>query len=1076
MKHRFFLFIIAAFMATSPAWAEPNLHWEIEHGDSYIRVDSIAAPTYIKNIHIDEGLLLHFEDTYKTAEILNREYTIDIYLRTGNTHIYKVNSPDKYPTKSHIYAYGEEINGDGGHFIQYTKLFTMHVNCDSTSGGEKKIGADFGSKIIELYNAGISNIRIAVEAESWPVGGGMRTHYEDELTVYSGHPYGLHLNNGADIHLSVRQLFSAPSNVKYGDQMIIKGLIYAADKCKYYIQESNDGGASWTTRKSGSLTAVQAREGATVSYQRVITGNHESVQFRTRVVSYEAPYGWIHSDTTAVHKVRIHYPFTMYDENGTLQSTGWREAGEEVVYMKPSDCRDYKYTSALPVKVEEKESYLSMTMPACPVWIDEYTPTYKVDFYDADATLLKTEEVSAGEDATPPAIGAQNAPAANRAPQAKKGTFTGWSKDYTNVHKPLKVFAKYDVYVGMDMDVVSHTCNRTEDWKFASWTMAKFEDNKTMAMAGDNITFRASVKTNTPVNVYFQSGQLNNNGELSWTTALKVGEITGYDMNKVMTFDRQVTAAVEYNNELPFQTERYYRFYAAGPGTGEIVYSEAMEIQLYYPLLVESDQTVQVLTNEGGFYCNSTRSIIPAKSGERIFILDRQGFKGAGLDFAFVRHPASIQDGTSDEGLHYVLGPGMTETVNVTTQKKVVWFDGVYGNGYPKQFDFSAQGMGKYNGYYAAVAKVGESVLPPADPEMDGYVFIGWKNETTTEYDDDAYLKIPAISDTYLEFTAQWEEIPAAPQYAVRFYGKDGSPLIETQSIEEGQNATPPTAPEVSGFHFTGWDKPYTTIKADVDITALYGEDTKTWTVTYKNWDGADLGTEQVTDGEAAQGVIATREGYTFVKWRDYTSGDDVDMTHITANVTVEAVFTETVYTVTYRVEGEVTYTVGAVHGMNASSIYYPLGTPAKASTEAKVYTFSGWTPEVATILEDVTFDALFAESARTYTVTFQNWDHTLLDEQQVAYGAAAAAPAEPAKEGYTFIGWDREFNNILADMTVTAVFEMTKNQGGTTAIENTPSPLRGETERGYKLLRNGHLYILRPDGKTYNAQGAQIQ
>ena len=856
--------------------------------------------------------------------------------------------------------------------------------------------------------------------------------------------------------------------------MVIKSTIQAVDKCNYYIQESNDGGVSWTTKKSGSLTAVQARKGATVSYQRVLTGNLESIQFRTRVVAYEAPYGWIHSDTTAVQEVRALYPCTYYDQNGTSLWTAWRSAGAEVTYMKPADCRDYKYTSALPVKVEENEAYLTMTMPACPVWIDEYTPTYQVDFYDADATLLKTEEVSAGDDATPPTVSAQNAPAANRAPQATKGTFTGWSKDYTNVHNPLKVFAKYDVYVDLDIDVVSHTCNKTEDWKFASWILAKFEDNKTMAMAGDNLTFRASVKTNTPVNVYFQSGQLLSNGEISWTTGQKVGEITGYDVNKVMTFDRPITAAVEYNNELPFLNERYYRFYAAGAGTAETVYSEAMEIQIYYPLLIESDQTVQVLTNEGGFYCNSTRSIIPAKSGERIFILDHQGFNGAGLAFAQVSHPASIQEGMSDEGLHYVLGPGMSETLNVTTEKKVVWFDGVYGNGYPKQFDFSAQGLGKYNGYYAAVAKVGESVLPPSDPEMDGYVFIGWKNETTTEYDDDAYLKVPAVEDSYLEFTAQWEEIPAAPQHTVRFYGKDGSPLIETQSVEEGQNATPPTAPQVSGYHFTGWDKPYTTITADMDITALYGEDEQTWTVTYKNYDGTDLGTEEVMDGEAAQGVIAVRDGYTFVKWRDYTSGDDVDMSHITANVTVEAVFTESVYTVTYRVDGEVTYTIGAVHGMNASSIYYPHGTPTKAATATTVYTFTGWTPEVATITEDVTFDAVFAESARTYTVTFQNWDHSLLDEQQVAYGAAATAPAEPTKQGYTFIGWDREFSNILADMTVTAVFEQTKaGQGGEMGIEEI---LALPVDGAQKVLHEGALYIIRPDGAIYNATGVRVQ
>ncbi|MBQ7438433.1 MAG: leucine-rich repeat domain-containing protein [Paludibacteraceae bacterium] len=41
--------------------------------------------------------------------------------------------------------------------------------------------------------------------------------------------------------------------------------------------------------------------------------------------------------------------------------------------------------------------------------------------------------------------------------------------------------------------------------------------------------------------------------------------------------------------------------------------------------------------------------------------------------------------------------------------------------------------------------------------------------------------------------------------------------------------------------------------------------------------------------------------------------------------------------------------------------------------------------------------------------------------------------------------------------------------------IETTPSPLRGESERGYKLLRDGVLLIER-NGKTYNAQGAQVQ
>ena len=1040
MRKKFFLFIIAAFMATSSAWAgiDDELH------------------QYLTNIQYEKTTgALTFNDVFQNSISMPRWYIVEAYIQDEGNAIYQDGLKG--------YFYGNPSTDQNTSDLRHRSCFIAAVEYEcygfnTHSGGQRRLYIT--ELLTKCYQAGYYKIHIAIRPQYSEI----ISHDSKEYGSYQG--AGCWLKNSIDLNLPIHfQKVFVPFWAKYGgDPMIIESTIQAAGKCKYYIQESNDGGASWTTQKSGSLTAVQAREGATVSYQRVITGNHESIQFRTRVVSFEAPYGWIHRDTTEVKTVRALYPCTYYDQNGTLLWTEWHTAGEEVVYMKPADCRDYRYTSELPVKVEEKEAYLSMTMPACPVRIKEYTPTYQVDFYDADATLLKTEEVAAGEDATPPAIGAQNAPAANHAPQAKKGTFTGWSKDYTNIHKPLKVFAKYDVYVDMDIDVVSHTCNRTEDWNFMSWRFIEFEDNKTMAMAGDNITFRASVKTNTPVNVYFQSGQLMNNGEISWTTATKVGEITGYDMNKVMTFDRQVTAAVEYNNELPFQTERYYRFYAAGAGTAEKVYSDAMEIEMYYPLLIEADQEVCVMSLHGVFFYNGTRSIVPAQYGDTIFISDHKGFNGAGLTFTRVNKPNYLQDGYTEDGMHYLLGPGETETLNITTDKKVVWFDGVYGNGYPKQFDFSAQGLGKYNGYYAAVAKVGEAVLPPAEQEMDGYVFLGWKNETTTEYADDAYLNVPAVDDHYLEFTAQWEEIPAAPKRSVRFLGRNGGSVLDEQSVDEGENATPPAAPEVSGYHFVGWDKPYTTIKADIDITALYGEDTKTWTVTYKNWDGSDLGSEQVNDGEAAQGVIATREGYTFTGWSS-------DISHVTSNMTVTAQFAQSVYTIDYLIDGEYIFSEEVAHG-EMPAAYQAVIDQGKPSTAAYTYMFDHWNPAIVAATADAAYDAIYTQNARTYTVTFQNWDHSFLEEQQVPYGTAATAPAEPAKEGYTFKGWDREFNNILTDMTVTAVFE--KTQGGTTGIEDIDAS--ATFDGAQKIIHEGMLYIIRPDGKIINVIGVRVK
>ncbi len=63
-----------------------------------------------------------------------------------------------------------------------------------------------------------------------------------------------------------------------------------------------------------------------------------------------------------------------------------------------------------------------------------------------------------------------------------------------------------------------------------------------------------------------------------------------------------------------------------------------------------------------------------------------------------------------------------------------------------------------------------------------------------------------------------------------------------------------------------------------------------------------------------------------------------------------------------------------------------------------------------------------------TYTVTFKNWDGTVLSTQTVEEGKAATAPSAPTKAStaqyvYTFSGWDVDFSAVTSDLTVTAQF-----------------------------------------------------
>ena len=58
------------------------------------------------------------------------------------------------------------------------------------------------------------------------------------------------------------------------------------------------------------------------------------------------------------------------------------------------------------------------------------------------------------------------------------------------------------------------------------------------------------------------------------------------------------------------------------------------------------------------------------------------------------------------------------------------------------------------------------------------------------------------------------------------------------------------------------------------------------------------------------------------------------------------------------------------------------------------------------------------------FTVTFKNYDGKLLKYDKVKRGENATPPPTPEREGYTFVGWDRAFNNVEYDIIVNAVFK----------------------------------------------------
>lgn len=71
----------------------------------------------------------------------------------------------------------------------------------------------------------------------------------------------------------------------------------------------------------------------------------------------------------------------------------------------------------------------------------------------------------------------------------------------------------------------------------------------------------------------------------------------------------------------------------------------------------------------------------------------------------------------------------------------------------------------------------------------------------------------------------------------------------------------------------------------------------------------------------------------------------------------------------------------------------------------------------------EVYIDIDYTEPIVTYTVTFKDWDGSVLKTQTVQSGSSATAPDNPTRGGYSFTGWDKTFNNITSDLIVTAQY-----------------------------------------------------
>ena len=298
------------------------------------------------------------------------------------------------------------------------------------------------------------------------------------------------------------------------------------------------------------------------------------------------------------------------------------------------------------------------------------------------------------------------------------------------------------------------------------------------------------------------------------------------------------------------------------------------------------------------------------------------------------------------------------------------------------------------------------------------YIFSGWNPEISKVTANVTYKAV--YEKTVNTYTVTWKNWDGTIL---------GTAQVEYNTVPEYTGETPVReSTEQYTYAFAGWTPEITVVTGNAEYTATFTNTVRTYTVTWKNWDGTVLETDENVEYGATpeyNGEMPTRPAdeqytYTFTGWLPAVSA-------VTGDVIYTAVFSETLnkYTITWKNGDEVLKTEQVDYG---SMPVYSGETPVKDGNAQYSYIFTGWTPEITAVTRNAEYTAVFEQKVNTYTVTWKNGEN-ILKQDKLEYGETPAyegeAPVKEADEKYNYIfaGWEPEISPVEADITYNAKF-----------------------------------------------------
>lgn len=237
----------------------------------------------------------------------------------------------------------------------------------------------------------------------------------------------------------------------------------------------------------------------------------------------------------------------------------------------------------------------------------------------------------------------------------------------------------------------------------------------------------------------------------------------------------------------------------------------------------------------------------------------------------------------------------------------------------------------------------GDTVTAPEVPEKDGKTFSKWDKDFSKVTSD---LTINAVYDV--------------DTFTVTF--KDGEKVLETQTVEYEAAATAPDTARLSppeGMHFAKWDKDFSKVTEDIEVSAVY--ELNVYTVTFKNGE-TTLKTEMVKHGFAATAPnvydTATKK---FVGW-------DKSFDNVTSDLIVNAKFETKKFTLTFiNFDGTTVYTAEVEYGASISDHFETAD--SAATYDATILDYDGWYKADGTRIDELDLPTMPAEN---FTLTLK--------------------------------------------------------------------------------------------------------